>query len=123
MKRLNKEAIEVLSNKPIWFQSGFHAKTRETIDLQEFKKRIKALKYLGEGEFIGDVKKVLRVTTLFKLKLSAGKVYEVHADCKVEALLKLISEGRLQNVISDNGRVKLSNGPYVMDYVNIYLLP
>ena len=120
---MNKEAIEVLSNKPIWFQSGFHAKTRETIDLQEFKKRIKALKYLGEGEFIGDVKKVLRVTTLFKLKLSAGKVYEVHADCKVEALLKLISEGRLQNVISDNGRVKLSNGIYVMDYVNIYLLP
>ena len=89
----------------------------------EFKKRVKALKYLRGGEFLGDINKVVRVTTLFKLKLSAGKVYEVHADCQVEALLDLISNGRLQNVISDSGRIKLSNAPHTMDYVNIYLLP
>ena len=123
MRSVNKEAIDVLTNKPTWFQYGFHAKTGETIDLEEFKKRIKALKCLRGGEFIGDINKVVRVTTLVKLKLSAGKVYEVHADCKVHALLALISEGRLQHVISENGKVKLSNGPYVLDYVNIYLLP
>ena len=113
----------MLKTNPSWFQSGFHSRTGETIDLDEFMKRVKALKYLRGGEFLGDINKVLRVTTLFKLKLSAGKVYEVHADCKVEALLELISEGRLQNVVSHNGRVKLSNGPYVLDYVNIYLQP
>ena len=56
---------------------------------------------LKRGEFIGDIKKVVEVATLFKLKLSAGKVYEVHADCKVEALLELISEGRLQTAVSE----------------------
>ena len=121
MSKINKEGAEVLNTNPSWFQSGFHAKTGETIDRAEFEKRVKALKYLRAGEFIGDINKVVRVATLFKLKLSAGKIYEVHADCKVEALLELISEGRLQNIITDKGRVKLSNGPYVMDYVNIYL--
>ena len=62
-------------------------------------------------------------TNGIQFNLTIGKVYEVHADCKVDALLALISEGRLQHVISDNGKVKLSNGPYVLDYVNIYLLP
>lgn len=123
MKRVNKEATEVLTNKPAWFQSGYHEKTGETIHRDEFVKRVKALKYLGEGEFIGDVKKVLRVTTLFKLKLSVGKVYEVHADCKVEALLKLISEGQLQTAVSERGNKKLSNGPQVIPGVQIYLLP
>lgn len=123
MSKIKKEGAEVLRTNPSWFQSGFHSRTGETIDLDEFTKRIKALKFLRGSEFLGDINKVVRVTTLFKLKLSAGKVYEVHADCKVEALLDLISNGRLQNVISDSGRVKLSNGPYAMDYINIYLLP
>ena len=46
MRSLNKEAIDVLTNKPNWFQYGFHAKTGETIDLEEFKKRIRAFKML-----------------------------------------------------------------------------
>lgn len=122
MSKINKEGAEVLRTNPNWFESGYHTKTGETIDRAEFEKRVKAMKYLKAGEFIGDIKKVVRVATLFKLKLSAGKIYEVHADCKVEALLELISEGQLQNVKTDKGRIKLSNGPYVMDYVNIYLL-
>ena len=123
MSKINKEGAEVLRTNPSWFQSGFHAKTGETLDRIEFEKRIKALKYLKAGEFIGDIKKVVRVATLFKLKLSAGKIYEVHADCKVEALLKLISEGQLQTAVSERGNKKLSNGPQVIPGVQIYLLP
>jgi hypothetical protein len=123
MSKINKEGIEVLTTKPKWFQSGFHAKTGETIGRDEFEKRIKALKYLRGGEFIGDINKVVRVTTLFQLKLSAGKVYEVHADCKVDALLALISEGQLQMATSEQGNKKLSNGTSVIKGVQIYLLP
>ena len=123
MKMVNKEAIEVLSNKPIWFQSGFHAKTRETIDLQEFKKRIKALKCLSEGQTIGNLDKVQGRTVLFNLGLSAGKVYKVHADSLVSALVQLISEGQLQTAISERGNKKLSNSPKVIPGVQIYLLP
>ncbi|MDC1022635.1 hypothetical protein OAQ85_04280 [Schleiferiaceae bacterium] len=123
MKRVNKEAIDVLSNKPIWFQSGFHAKTGETIDQQAFEKRIKALKCLSEGLTIGNLNKVQGRTILFNLGLSAGKVYKVHADSLVSALVELISQGQLQTAVSERGNKKLSNSPQVIPGVQIYLLP
>ena len=43
MRSLNKEAIDVLTNKPNWFQYGFHAKTGETIDLEEFEEANKSI--------------------------------------------------------------------------------
>lgn len=123
MKRVNKEAIDVLTNKPNWFQFGFHAKTGEIIDRQEFEKRIKALKCLSEGEIIGNLDEVQGRTVLFHLRLSAGKVYKVHADSLVSALIELISQGQLQTAISERGNEKLSNGPEVIAGVQIYLLP
>lgn len=123
MRSLNKEAIDVLTNKPNWFQYGFHAKTGETLDLEEFKKRIRALKCLSEGQTIGDLDNVQGRTTLFNLRLSAGKVYRVHADSLVHALIRLISEGQLQTAVSERGNMKLSNSPQVIPGAQIYLLP
>lgn len=123
MSKINKEGAEVLRTNPSWFQSGFHAKTGETIDLDEFIKRVKAMKYLSNGLTLGNLDKVQGRTPLFKLKLSAGKNYKVHADCLITALLDLISEGQLQTAISDQGNKKLSNSPSVMTGVQIYLLP
>lgn len=123
MRTVNKEAIDVLTKKPNWFQFGFHAKTGETIDKQEFEKRIKALKCLSEGQTIGNMDKVQGRTILFNLRLSAGKVYKVHADSLVSALLELISEGQLQTAVSDRGNKKLSNSSKVIIGVQIYLLP
>ena len=123
MRKVNKEAIDVLTNKPNWFQFGFHAKTGEIIDRQEFEKRIKALKCLSEGLTIGNLDQVQGRTVLFHLRLSAGKVYKVHADSLVSALLELISEGQLQTAVSDRGNKKLSNSPKVIIGVQIYLLP
>lgn len=123
MRTVNKEAIDVLTNKPNWFQFGFHAKTGETIDKQEFEKRIKALKCLSEGQTIGNMDKVQGRTILFNLRLSAGKVYKVHADSLVSALSELISEGQLQTAVSERGNKKLSNSSKVIIGVQIYLLP
>ena len=123
MRSLNKEAIDVLTNKPTWFQFGFHAKTGETIDRQEFEKRIRALKCLNEGQTIGDIDNVQGRATLFNLRLSAGKVYKVHADSLVKALVQLISEGQLQTAVSERGNMKLSNSSQVIPGVQIYLLP
>ena len=123
MKRVNKEAIDVLTNKPAWFQSGYHAKTGETIHRDEFVKRVKALKCLSEGLTIGNLDKVQGRTILFNLRLSAGKVYKVHADSLVSALIELISEGQLQTAVSERGKEKLSNSPQVIPGVQIYLLP
>ena len=92
MSKINKEGAEVLRTNPSWFESGFHAKTGETLDRAEFEKRIKALKYLSEGSTLGNLDKVQGRTPLFKLRLSAGKVYKVHADCLITALLNLISD-------------------------------
>ena len=122
MSKINKEGAEVLRTNPSWFQSGFHAKTGETLDRADFEKRIKALKYLSKGSTLGNLGKVQGRTPLFKLRLSAGKVYKVHADCLVTALLELISEGQLQTAISKQGNKKLSNGTSVMTGVQIYLL-
>ena len=123
MRSVNKEAIDVLTNKPILFQYGFHAKTGETIDLQKFEKRIRALKCLSEGLTIGNLNKVQGRTILFNLGLSAGKVYKVHADSLVSALVELISERQLQTAVSERGNKKLSNSPQVIPGVQIYLLP
>ena len=122
MSKINKEGAEVLRTNPSWYQSGFHAKTGETLDRAEFEKRIKALKYLSKGSTLGNLDKVQGRTSLFKLRLSAGKVYKVHADCLVTALLELISEGQLQTAISEQGNKKLSNSASVMTGVQIYLL-
>ena len=122
MSKINKEGAEVLRTNPSWFESGFHAKTGETLDRAEFEKRIKALKYLSEGSTLGNLDKVQGRTPLFKLRLSAGKVYKVHADCLVTALLELVSEGQLQTAISDQGNKKLSNSTSVITGVQIYLL-
>ena len=122
MSKINKEGAEVLRTNPSWFESGFHAKTGETLDRAEFEKRIKALKYLSEGSTLGNLDKVQGRTPLFKLRLSAGKVYKVHADCLITALLNLISEGQLQTAISDQGNKKLSNSTSVITGVQIYLL-
>jgi hypothetical protein len=123
MSKINKEGIEVLTTKPKWFQSGFHAKTGETIRRDEFEKRIKALKYLGKGSTLGNLNKVQGRTPLFKLRLSAGKIYKVHADCLMSSLIDLISEGQLQTATSEQGNRKLSNSTSVMTGVQIYLLP
>jgi hypothetical protein len=123
MSKINKEGAEVLRTSPSWFQSGFHAKTGETIDLDEFTKRVKALKYLSKGSTLGNLNQVQGRTPLFKLRLSAGKIYKVHADCLISALLDLISEGQLQTAISENGNKKLSNGTSAKPGVQIYLLP
>ena len=122
MSKINKEGAEVLRTNPSWYQSGFHAKTGETLDRAEFEKRVKALKYLSKGSALGNLGKVQGRTPLFKLRLSAGKVYKAHADCLVTALLELISEGQLQTAISEQGNKKLSNGTSVMTGVQIYLL-
>ena len=122
MSKINKEGAEVLRTNPSWFQSGFHAKTGETLNRAEFEQPIKALKYLSKGSTLGNLGKVQGRTSLFKLRLSAGKVYKVHADCLVTALLELISEGQLQTAISEQGNKKLSNGTSVKTGVQIYLL-
>ena len=122
MSKINREGAEVLRTNPSWFQSGFHAKTGETLDRAEFEKRVKALKYLSKGSTLGNLGKVQGRTSLFKLRLSAGKVYKVHADCLVTGLLELISEGQLQTAISEQGIKKLSNSASVMTGVQIYLL-
>ena len=122
MSKINREGAEVLRTNPSWFQSGFHAKTGENLDRAEFEKRVKALKYLSKGSTLGNLGKVQGRTSLFKLRLSAGKVYKVHADCLVTALLELISEGQLQTAISEQGNKKLSNSTSVMTGVQIYLL-
>ena len=122
MSKINREGAEVLRTNPSWFQSGFHAKTGETLDRAEFEKRIKALKYLSKGSTLGNLDKVQGRTSLFKLRLSAGKVYKVHADCLVIAMLELISEGQLQTAISEQGNKKLSNSTTVMTWVQIYLM-
>ena len=123
MSKINKEGAEVLRTNPSWFQSGYHAKTGETLDRAEFERRVKALKYLSKGSTLGNLDKLQGRTPLFKLKLSAGKVYKVHADCIITALLELISEGQLQTTISEKGNKKLSNSASVMPGVQIYLLP
>lgn len=123
MSKINKEGAEVLKTNPSWFQSGFHSRTGETIDLDEFTKRIMALKYLSKGPTLGNLKKVQGRTPLFKLRLSAGKIYKVHSDCSMSALLDLISEGQLQTAASEKGNKKLSNSASVMTGVQIYLLP
>ena len=123
MSKINKEGAEVLRTNPRWFQSGFHAKTGETLDRAEFEKRLKAMKYLSKGSTLGNLDKVQGRTALFKLKLSAGKIYKVHADCIITALLELISEGQLQTTVSEKGNKKLSNSTSVMPGVQIYLLP
>ena len=123
MSKINKEGAEVLRTNPSWFQSGYHTKTGETLDRAEFERRVKALKYLSKGSTLGNLDKVQGRTPLFKLKLSAGKVYKVHADCIITALLELISEGQLQTTISEKGNKKLSNSTSVMPGVQIYLLP
>ena len=122
MSKINKEGAEVLRTNPSWFQSGFHAKTGETLDRAEFKKRVKAMKYLSKGSTLGNLNKAQGRTPIFKLRLSAGKIYKVHADCLVTALLELISEGQLQTAISEQGNKKLSNSTSVMTGVQIYLL-
>ena len=122
MSKINREGAEVLRTNPSWFQSDFHAKTGETLDRAEFEKRVKALKYLSKGSTLGNLGKVQGRTSLFKLRLSAGKVYKVHADCLVTGLLELISEGQLQTAISEQGIKKLSNSASVMTGVQIYLL-
>ena len=122
MSKINKEGAEVLRTNPSWFQSGFHAKTGETLDRAEFEKRVKGMKYLSNGTTLGDLDKVQGRTTLFKLRLSAGKIYKVHADCLITALLDLISEGQLQTAVSEQGNKKLSNSTSVMTGVQIYLL-
>ena len=122
MSKINKEGAEVLRTNPSWYQSGFHAKTEETLDRAEFEKRVKALKYLSKGSALGNLDKVQGRTPLFKLRLSAGKIYKVHADCLVTALLELISEGQLQTAISEQGNKKLSNSTSVMTGVQIYLM-
>ena len=121
MSKINKEGAEVLRTNPSWFQSGFHAKTGETINRDEFEKRVKALKYLSKGSTLGNLDKVQGRTALFKLRLSAGKIYKVHADCLMSALLDLISEGQLQTAVSEQGNKKLSNSTSVMTGVQIYL--
>ena len=123
MSKINKEGAEVLRTNPSWFQSGYHTKTGETLDRAEFERRVKALKYLSKGSTLGNLDKLQGRTPLFKLKLSAGKVYKVHADCIITALLELISEGQLQTTISEKGNKKLSNSTSVMPGVQIYLLP
>lgn len=123
MSKINKEGIEVLRTNPSWFQSGYHAKTGETLSRDEFEKRIKALKYLSKGPTLGNLEKIQGRTPIFKLRLSAGKNYKVHADCLITALLELISEGQLQTAISELGNKKLSNSTSVMTGVQIYLLP
>lgn len=123
MSKINKEGAEVLRMNPSWFQSGFHAKTGETLDRAEFEKRIKALKYLSKGSTLGNLDKVQGRTPLFKLRLSAGKFYKVNADCLITALLELISEGQLQTANSEQGNKKFSNSTSVMTGVQIYLLP
>ena len=122
MSKINKEGEEVLRTNPSWFESGYHAKTGETLDRTEFEKRVKAMKYLSKGSTLGHLDKVQGRTPLFKLKLSAGKIYKVHADCLITALLDLISEGQLQTAISDQGNKKLSNSTSVITGVQIYLL-
>ena len=122
MSKINKEGAEVLRTNPSWFQSGFHAKTGETLDRAEFKKRVKAMKYLSKGSTLGNLNKAQGRTPIFKLRLSAGKIYKVHADCLVTALLELISEGQLQTAISEQGNKKLSNSTSVMTGVLIYIL-
>ena len=123
MIKINKEGVEVLRTNPSWFQSGFHAKTGETINRDKFEKRVKAMKYLSKGSTLGNLDKVQGRTALFKLRLSAGKIYKVHADCLMGALLELISEGQLQTALSEQGNKKLSNSTSVMTGVQIYLLP
>ena len=123
MSKINKEGAEVLRTNPSWFESGYHAKTGEILDRAEFEKRIKAFKYLSKGSTLGNLDTVQGRTPLFKLRLSAGKIYKVHADCLMTALLDLISEGQLQTAVSDQGNKKLSNGTSVMTGVQIYLLP
>ena len=122
MSKINKEGAEVLRTNPSWFESGYHAKTGETLDRTEFEKRVKAMKYLSKGSTLGNLDKVQGRTPLFKLKLSAGKIYKVHADCLITALLDLISGGQLQTAISDQGNKKLSNSTSVITGVQIYLL-
>ena len=123
MSQINKRGSKVLRTNPSWFQSSYHAKTGETLDRAEFERRVKALKYLSKGSTLGNLDKLQGRTPLFKLKLSAGKVYKVHADCIITALLELISEGQLQTTISEKGNKKLSNSTSVMPGVQIYLLP
>ena len=123
MSKINKEGAEVLRTNPSWFQSGFHAKTGETLDRAEFEKRIKALKYLSKGSTLGNLDNVQGRTPLFQLRLSAGKIYKVNADCLITAMLELISEGQLQTANSERGNKKLSNSTSVMTGVQIYLLP
>ena len=72
MKRVNKEAIDVLTNKPAWFQSGYHAKTGETLDRDEFEQRVKALKCV-EGLTIGNSDKVQGRTILFNPETIRGQ--------------------------------------------------
>jgi hypothetical protein len=122
MSKINKEGAEVLRTNPSWFESGYHAKTGETLDRAEFEKRVKAMKYLSKGSTLGNLYKVQGRTPLFKLKLSEGKNYKVHADCLITALLDLISEGQLQTSISEQGNKKLSNSTSTMTGVQIYLL-
>ena len=122
MSKINKEGAEVLRTDPSWFESGYHAKTGETLDRAEFEKRVKAMKYLSKGSTLGNLDKVLGRTPLFKLRLSAGKIYKVHADCMMSALSKLISEGQLQTAVSEKGNKKLSNSTSVMTGVQIYLM-
>ena len=123
MKLLSKEGIEVLKTNPKWFEDGYHGKTGEVIDKEEFVFRIKALRSIGKSKTLSNLKKHQGRTPVFKLSLSAGKVYKVHADCILDALYKLISKGRLQTVTSANGNLKLSNEPLPKVGVQIYLLP
>jgi len=123
MKSLSKEGIEVLKTNPKWFEDGYHGKTGEVIDKEEFVYRIKALRSIGKAKTLSSLKKHQGRTPVFKLSLSAGKVYKVHAYCTLDALYELISKGRLQTVTSANGNLKLSNEPLPKAGVQIYLLP
>jgi len=123
MKSLSKEGIEVLKTNPKWFEDGYHGKTGEVIDKEEFVYRIKALRSIGKAKTLSSLKKHQGRTPVFKLSLSAVKVYKVHADCTLDALYELISKGRLQTVTSANGNLKLSNEPLPKVGVQIYLLP
>ena len=123
MKSLSKEGIEVLKTNPKWFEDGFHGKTGEVLSKEEFVFRIKALRSIGKAITLSNLRKHQGRTPVFKLRLSAGKVYKVHADCSLDALCELISEGQLQTVASANGNLKLSNESLPKTGVQIYLLP
>ena len=108
--------------KHYFISLGFHKKTNEIITYDELLARIFLISEYTGNTTIGDLNgRRSNPTTLFWIQIPTLGKFRVHADSKIQGLVRLLEAGEPDIVLSRRGSRVLSTLPKPIPGVYIYL--